>query len=138
MNIKNVGMHVEEMSLKLNVIKAEPNTKFEIKPQFSRNVKKIKELPTRRIVELMLKIQSTQDAPKPFDMYIKLIQVFDLEEEIWLKEEEKEVAIEATRTMFPYLRAAVASLTSSAMMPAMHLPIMDGSKLFPEDAPAAE
>lgn len=133
MNLKNIGMHVEEMSFKLNLIKAEPNSKFEIKPQFSRNVKKMKELPKRRIVELIMKIENTKDMPKPFDVNVKLVGVFELEDEIWLTEEEKEVAIFATRAMYPYMRSAVASITSSAMMPALHLPLFDGGSLFPED-----
>lgn len=128
-----MGMHAEEMHFRLNVIKAEPDTKFEIKPQFNRNLKKIKELPKRRIAELICRIESTNAEPKPFDMTLKLVAVFELEEEIWLVEEEKEFAQASTRIMFPYLRSAVANLTTTAMMPPLQLPVIDGGLMFPED-----
>ena len=132
-NFKMLGMHGEEMHFRTNVIKADPDTKFEIKPQFNRNMKKIKELPKRRVAELIVRIESTASEPKPFDMNIKLVAAFDLEEEIWLVEEEKEFAIAATRIMFPYLRSMVANLTTAAMMPPLQLPIIDGGSMFPED-----
>lgn len=136
MKFKILGMHAEEMHFRMNVIKADPDTKFEIKPQFNRNLKKIKELPKRRIAELVVRVESTNAEPKPFDLNIKLVAVFELEDEIWLVEEEKEFAAAATRIMFPYLRATVASLTTAAMMPPLQLPVIDGGIMFPEDRPA--
>ena len=54
---KMLGMHCEDMRFRLNVVKAEPQTKFEIKPEFNRQLKKIKELPKRRILELTVKMR---------------------------------------------------------------------------------
>ena len=132
-NYKILGIHCEEMQFRMNVIKADADTKFEIKPQFNRNMKKMKELPNRRIIELSVKIESRENDLKPFDLSVRAVAAFDLEEEIWLVEEEKEFAIEATRLIFPYLRSSVANLTAAAMIPPLQLPVIDGGKMFPED-----
>ena len=138
-----LGMHCEDMRFRLNVVKAEPQTKFEIKPEFNRQVKKIKEMPKRRIVEMTVKMIGTETDPKPFDLAIRLIANFELEEEIWLAEDEREFITAATRATFPYLRSAITGLTAAAMINPLILPPIDGGTLFPEagvseDGAAAE
>lgn len=139
---KMLGMHCEDMRFRLNVVKAEPQTKFEIKPEFNRQVKKIKEMPKRRIVELTVKMIGTETDPKPFDLAIRLVANFELEEEIWLAEDEREFVTAATRATFPYLRCAITNLTAAAMINPLMLPPIDGGALFPEtkqsEQPAAE
>lgn len=130
---KLMGMHCEDMRFRLNVLKAEPQTKFEIKPEFNRQLKKIKELPKRRIVELTVKMISTEENPKPFDLAIRLVAVYELENEIWLVEDEREFITAATRATFPYLRTAVTNLTATAMINPLMLPPLDGGTLFPEE-----
>ena len=125
--------HCNEMHFRLNLIKSEPNTRFEINPTFNRTVKKIKELPKRRIVELNVRIEGTEKEPKPFDIVIGMSATIDLEEEIWLVEDEKKFVIDATRMLFPYLRSAVTSLTATAMINPLVLPPLDGGSIFPED-----
>ncbi len=132
-NFKMLGMHCEDMRFRLNVVKADPQTKFEIKPEFNRQLKKVKELPKRRIVELTVKMVSTENEPKPFDLAIRLVAVFDLDEEIWLAEDEKEFINAATRATFPYLRCAITNLTSAAMINPLMLPPLDGGALFPDE-----
>lgn len=119
---KMLGMHCEDMRFRLNVVKAEPQTKFEIKPEFNRQVKKIKEMPRRRIIELTVKMIGTETDPKPFDLAIRLVANFELEEEIWLAEDEREFITAATRATFPYLRSAITNLTAAAMISPLMLP----------------
>ena len=135
---KMLGMHCEDMRFRLNVVKAEPQTKFEIKPEFNRQVKKIKELPKRRIIELTVKMIGTETDPKPFDLAIRLVATFELDEEIWLAEDEREFITAATRATFPYLRSAITNLTAAAMINPLILPPIDGGALFPENKGAAE
>lgn len=135
---KMLGMHCEDMRFRLNVVKAEPQTKFEIKPEFNRQVKKIKELPKRRIIELTVKMIGTESDPKPFDLAIRLVANFELDEEIWLAEDEREFITAATRATFPYLRSAITNLTAAAMINPLILPPIDGGALFPENKAAAE
>lgn len=130
---KMLGMHCEDMRFRLNVVKAEPQTKFEIKPEFNRQLKKIKELPRRRIIELTVKMISTEAEPKPFDLAIRLVAVFELEDELWLVEDEREFITAATRSTFPYLRSAITNLTAAAMINPLILPPLDGGTLFPEE-----
>ena len=129
---KMLGMHCEDMRFRLNVVKAEPQTKFEIKPEFNRQVKKIKEMPKRRIVEMTVKMIGTETDPKPFDLAIRLIANFELDEEIWLAEDEREFITAATRATFPYLRSAITNLTAAAMINPLILPPIDGGTLFPQ------
>ena len=96
-----LGMHCEDMRFRLNVVKAEPQTKFEIKPEFNRQIKKIKEMPKRRVIELTVKMIGTETDPKPFDLAIRLVANFELEEEIWLAEDERAFVAAATRATFP-------------------------------------
>ena len=135
---KMLGMHCEDMRFRLNVVKAEQQTKFEIKPEFNRQLKKIKEMPKRRIIELTVKMISTESNPKPFDLAIRLVAVYELEEEIWLTEDENEFVSAATRATFPYLRAAITNLTAAAMINPLILPPLDGGTLFPDEKPEAE
>lgn len=132
-NFKMLGMHCEDMRFRLNVLKAEPQTKFEIKPEFNRQLKKIKEMPKRRIIELTVKMISTESDPKPFDIAIRLVAVFELEDELWLVEDEREFITAATRATFPYLRSAITNLTAAAMINPLILPPLDGGTLFPEE-----
>lgn len=134
---KVLGMHCEDMRFRLNVVKAEPQTKFEIKPEFNRQLKKIKEFPKRRIIEMTVKMIGTETDPKPFDLAIRMVAVFELEEEIWLAEDEKEFVQSATRSAFPYLRSAITNLTATAMINPLILPPLDGATLFHDDQPQA-
>ena len=131
-----LGMHCEDMRFRLNVVKAEPQTKFEIKPEFNRQIKKIKEMPKRRVIELTVKMIGTETDPKPFDLAIRLVANFELEEEIWLAEDEREFVAAATRAPFPYLRSAITNLTAAAMINPLILPPIDGGALFPDAKPA--
>lgn len=125
--------HCSEMHFRLNIIKSEPNTRFEINPTFNRTVRKIKELPKRRIVDLNVRIESTEKEPKPFDIVVNMSATIDLEEELWLVEDEKKFVIEATRMLFPYLRSTITNLTATAMINPLVLPPLDGGSIFPED-----
>ncbi len=132
---KLLGMHCDDMRFRLNVVKAEPQTKFEVKPEFNRQIKKNKDLPKRRIVEITVKMVGTEKNPMPFDVGIRMSAIFELEEEIWLMEDEREFFDDATRLMFPYLRTAVTNLTAAAMINPIIFPPVDTALLFKEKQP---
>ena len=48
-------------------------------------------------------------------------------------EDRRFFAINATETMFPYLRAAVSNLTADALINPLTLPVVPGSTIFPDD-----
>lgn len=130
MNLK--GITAEEMSFKMNKIKLQPNAKFEIKPAFSRQIQKIQENQAIHLVHLNVKIESTEAEPRPFNLYVSLLGVFEVEGAT-TPEAQRQFAIDATAVMYPYLRAAVSNLTADAFANPLMLPMLPGHILFPED-----
>lgn len=125
------GITTEELSYKLNRIKIEPNQRLDIKPQFSRQVRKANENPKLNFIALSVKIESTESEPKPFDINVTVVGVFELESAP-NQNEERSFVIEATQMLYPYLRSAVTNLTAQAYISPLNLPIINGP-IFPED-----
>ena len=126
------GITAEELTYTINRIKMEPNTKFEIKPQFSRTVRRVQENDKLWFVTLEVKIESTEEAPKPFNLKARLVGVFeaeDIQDEI----DRHDLVIIMTEIVYPYLRAAVSSLTANAFINPIMLPVIPAGTMFPED-----
>lgn len=126
------ALTAEELSFKVNHVQATPDTKFEIKPMFSRRIRQANENPKINIVVLECKIESTEDAPKPFNITARFVGVFEVEN-MNTDEDRRTFAINATETMFPYLRAAITNLTADALINPFTLPVVSGATLFPDD-----
>ena len=126
------GITAEELTYTINRIKVEPNTKFEIKPQFSRTVRKVQENDKLWFVTLEVKIESTETEPKPFNLKARLVGVFEAED---LQDEmdKHDLVINMTEIVYPYLRAAVSSLTANAFVNPVMLPVIPAGTMFPED-----
>ena len=129
MNFFFKGLTVEELSYTFNKIKFDPNSKFEIKPQFSRQLRKAND--TTYLVNLSVSIKSTEQEPKPFDLAVSLVGIFDVQG-VTNAQQERDFVIEATRQMYPYLRSHVTTLTATALIAPLTLPTINGP-LFPED-----
>ena len=126
------ALTADELSFKVNPIKAAPDTKFEIKPMFTRQIRQANENNKVNIVILECKIESTEESPKPFNLKARFVGVFEVNN-MTTDEDKRTFAINATETMFPYLRAAVTNLTADALINPLTLPVVPGSTLFPED-----
>ena len=126
------ALTADELSFKVNPIKAAPDTKFEIKPMFTRQIRHANENNKVNIVILECKIESTEESPKPFNLKARFVGVFEVNN-MTTDEDKRTFAINATETMFPYLRAAVTNLTADALINPLTLPVVPGSTLFPED-----
>ncbi len=124
------GVTAEELSFKLNRVQLDPNAKLELKPQFSRQVRKMNNDPKVNLIALSVKIESTEQEPKPFNINVTLVGIFNVEAAD--KEEERDFVIQGTSLLYPYLRAAVTNLTSSAAIAPLNLPVINGP-IFPED-----
>ena len=130
------GITAEELSYSMNRIKMDPNTKFEIKPQFSRTIRRVQENDKIWFVTLEVKVESTEESPKPFNLKARLVGVFEAEDVI--TDEDKQVlAISTTEIVYPYLRSTVAALTANAFIAPITLPVVPITAIFPEQ-PAAE
>lgn len=126
------GITAEELSYTINRIKMDKDTKFEIKPQFSRTVRRVQENDKLWFLTLEVKVESTEDAPKPFNLKVRLVGVFeaeDLQDDL----DRRDLVINMTEIVYPYLRAAVSSLTANAFINPMMLPVIPAGTMFPED-----
>ena len=132
MKINFRGVGAEELSFKMNRVRLEPNARLDIKPQFSRQVRKVKDNEKLNFIALSLKVESTEAEPKPFNINVTLVGTIDAADAPAGSEQEREFVIEATKMLFPYLRAAVTNLTASAYVAPLNLPVINGP-IFPED-----
>ena len=124
------GVTAEELSFKLNHVKLEPDTKLDIKPQFSRQVRKVNGNEKVNFIVLSVRIVSTEQEPKPFDINVTLVGIFEVE--VANENEERAFVIEGTKLLYPYLRSAVTNLTANAYIAPLNLPVITGP-IFPED-----
>ncbi|MGN0813389.1 MAG: protein-export chaperone SecB [Candidatus Coproplasma sp.] len=123
---------MEELSFKLNRVQLAPNQRLDVKPQFARQVRKANDNKKLIFIALSVKIESTEAEPKPFDLNVGLVGMYELESEDYTAEEERAFVIEATSQLYPYLRAAVTNLTAQAYITPLNLPVINGP-IFPED-----
>lgn len=126
------GISIEELSFKLNRIRIEPNQRLDIRPQFARQVRKSNENKKLIFVALSVKVETTEEEPKPFNINVGLVGIFEVEKEDYTPQEERAFVIEVTSVLYPYLRAAVTNLTSQAYISPLNLPVISGP-IFPED-----
>ena len=124
------GIRADEMSFRLNAVRAQNGTKMELKPTFSRKVRRAVENEKICFVTLTVKIGKTEDQPKPFDLCVSYTGVF--ESDASTEAEKRAVVIAGTSLLYPYLRAAVTTLTTAALSSPLVLPVINGP-LFPED-----
>lgn len=132
MNYDFKGITTEELSYKLNRVQIAPNQRLDIKPQFARQVRKPNDNKKLIFISLAVKIESNEKEPKPFDLSVNLVGIFELEKEDYNAQEERAFVIEATQLLYPYLRSAVSNLTAQAYVSPLNLPIISGP-IFPED-----
>lgn len=131
MKIDFKGITAEEISFKLNRIKLNPEDRLDIKPQFSRQVRKVNGNEKLNFISLSVKIESTDAEPKPFNIDVTIVGIFEVED-VHGEQEERKFVIEETKLVYPYLRAAVTNLTASAYIAPLNLPVISGP-IFPED-----
>ena len=126
------GITAEELSYTINRIKMEKDAKFEIKPQFSRTVRRVQENDKLWFLTLEVKVESTDASPKPFNLKARLVGVFEAED-IQDELDSRDLVINMTEIVYPYLRAAVSSVTANAFINPLMLPVIPAGTMFPED-----
>ncbi len=126
------GISVEELAFKITHARIEPNARLDIKPQFSRQVRKANDNKKLVFINLAVKVESTEEEPKPFDITASLVGFFETETEDYSAQEERDFVVGATQLLYPYLRSAVTNLTAQAYISPLNLPVINGP-IFPED-----
>lgn len=124
------GIRAEELSFKQNNVKIPKDAKLDLKPSFSRRVRKTPDNEKLHFVTLEVKIESSETSPKPFDLKVCLTGVF--EADVASDFDRRAFNVQAVAILYPYLRAAVTNLTGAAFVAPLVLPVVGGA-LFPED-----
>ncbi|MCD8201739.1 MAG: protein-export chaperone SecB [Clostridia bacterium] len=124
------AINAEELSFKINNVRIENGGRIELNPVFGRQLRKANNDPKMNFICLSVKIEGTESDPKPFNVNVSIVGIFEAEYET--KEEEKQFLVQGTSIMYPYLRSAVTNLTSNTGMPPINLPVISGP-IFPED-----
>ena len=129
------GIRADEMSFKLNGVRLQNGGKVSLAPTFSRRVRHAAENEKLFFVSLTVKIENTPEAPKPFDLLVTMTGIFETDAAD--DDTRKEAVVRATSLLYPYLRAAITNLTTTALAAPIVLPVMNGH-LFPEDREKAD
>lgn len=133
-NLTLKGIRADELNFKLNGVRP-AGGKVSLAPTFSRRVRHAAENDKLFFVSLTVKIENTPEAPKPFDLLVTMTGIF--ETDATDNEARKEAVVRATALLYPYLRSAITSLTTTALAAPIVLPVMNGT-LFPEDREQAD
>ncbi len=131
--LKLIGIRTDELTFRLNNVRL-GGDKVQLSPNFSRQVRHAVENKARMLVTLTAKIDGTPDRPTPFSVNVTMTGVFDIPD----AEDPASVrsaVIAATQLLYPYIRAAVSTVTTAALAAPIVLPVVSGT-LFPEDAAA--
>ena len=122
------GINAEELKFVKNNVQVAPNTRIGIKQ--SCNFGTIKENDKLQAVVLEARVDSTEEAPSPFNMVARVVGVFEVEDVV--TEEDKQIlAVSMVELVYPYLRNVVSSLTFSAFIPPIVLPVRFPEQLIP-------
>lgn len=99
---------------------------YKIKPLYSRN---IEEKDGKYYVKLTFKLVSDTEEELPIHLFVSIIGVFTLTDE---ENKEQLINYDSVMIMFPYLRAIVSTITSSANIPNIMLPTINMAAVMKE------
>ena len=132
MIMKLKSINFPELSFKLTNNNPQPQKgnvlELKLNPQFKRAVLNVNTNDNVKLLNLICSMPSTYTDPKPFDLTVSIMGVFEVEDF-----EPTQFQYEATSVLFPYLRMAISNLTNMACFPPINLPLMENGILFPED-----
>lgn len=121
MNFKTKGVNAEEIRFKLNPIKPSKET-MEEKPLFQRQVKRSKDVDNEMMIVLTAKVESTLENPKIFDLFVSFVACYEVYD-MTTQEDYESFVTQATRELYHYVRNAVITLTGSANVFTVILPV---------------
>ena len=124
----------EALNFNINRIKVEKDTRIEIRPKFARTVRRVQENDKLWFLVLEVKVETSDAEPTPFNMNARLVGIFEAEE----VDNERELVINMTEIVYPYLRSTVAALTANAFIAPITLPVVPITAIFPEQPAPAE
>lgn len=120
----NYSLIINEIKLINHNISGGP---FSIDPIINRNVSSIDD--SKASVTYSLEISNTPEHPFPVDIFVSLTGVFDISK-LDKKDVDNFLKIQSCQIIFPQIRSIVATLTASAFIQPILLPVIDARKLF--------
>jgi preprotein translocase subunit SecB len=124
--INSIQVVVDSYYFKKNVVT--PQKSYEIAPNVQReigleNLDKCIDDSRKAFVRFKVTVTSTDEKPTPFDLEAVVTGFFTMNKDANEKEANTFLKVNASRMVFPYLRSLVSSLTASAMIPSLQLPL---------------
>ncbi len=104
---------------------------FSLAPKIQRETGKISS--DTYFTQLNLAIKSSDADPFPINLAVSIRANFIFEEISDEKEINSYLRKQGVHILFPYLRTLVTSISTTAMLPPIVLPIIDAFTFFPED-----
>ncbi len=118
----------DELSIKNNKIQM---GNFKLIPNLKREIGKIKDMVY--FCRLVLDVKDTPENRFPVDVHIVFVGIFEFKEMSSENEVYSFLKKDAVHSMYPYLRSMLTSLSVTALLPPILLPIVDDTKIFPEE-----
>lgn len=103
---------------------------YTVNPQIHRDISVLED--NKRAVTYVLEIKNTPEHPFPLDITVSMTGVFDVSK---LSNDNVDdfLKVQSCQIIFPQIRTIVSTLTSSALMHPILLPVIDARKLFPDN-----
>lgn len=123
-----IAYEVPEITFKKNIVQKDQG-EIELKPKFTRTIADDKD--GRFSVSLSFELVNEDNNQLPFDIKVIIVGYFHLE----CDEEERKTLMEKNTVaiLYPYLRALITSLTASANVPPLVIPVINVVKMFDKD-----
>lgn len=125
MKIKNVAISVEKFSFQHNHLE-EGNYPFN--PKLARETGELGN--NKYFTKLLLKTNGSQDKDFPIDIDLEITAIFTLDD-VQEKDNIKQfLSLQGVHILYPYLRSTVSSITTTAMVNPIVLPVVNALTLF--------
>jgi len=120
MKINHTNIHAKNIILHENALDGQ---KFKLEPEYFKTITKLEEGKYR--LELSIEIKNKPEKPFPLDIIVDFETTYTFNEFKDDEELEHFLNVNAIQMIFPFMRAAINSVVSAAMLPPMVLPIID-------------
>ena len=120
MKIKNTMLQADKISLHNTGVLG---SNFKVNPIYEKEI--LKDSDSVYLLKLYVNFHNTVENPFPVELNISFISRFEFEEVKSENEITSYLNINAIQMIFPFMRAAITSVFSAALLPPLVLPIID-------------
>lgn len=120
MKISHTNIYATKITLLNHGLKS---TNYKINPQFFKNISQFDD--NKYKLELTVSILNTEETPFPMDIEVDFETTFSFTEVENKQEIDSFLNTNAIQMIFPFMRSAINSVVTAAIMPPLVLPIID-------------